>query len=192
LRHGGRALRVAHADPDRQGLALPGRALRLALLAAAARLGARDAGAARSRLGRGPRAARGRRLAASRARSRARVLRDAVRAAAAPAAEAGCPVIGGAREEIRAGADPGDLVARLQEELRTLRQPRLRRVLNATGVVVHTNLGRAPLAPEAIAQIVDVARGYSNLELDLRDGVRGSRQDHVAPLLRRLTGAEAA
>ncbi|HZR93295.1 MAG TPA: L-seryl-tRNA(Sec) selenium transferase [Gaiellaceae bacterium] len=108
------------------------------------------------------------------------------------AVDAARAVIGRAREEIRAGADPGDLVARLQEELRTLRQPRLRRVLNATGVVVHTNLGRAPLAPEAIAQIVDVARGYSNLELDLRDGVRGSRQDHVAPLLRRLTGAEAA
>jgi L-seryl-tRNA(Ser) seleniumtransferase len=59
-------------------------------------------------------------------------------------------------------------------------------------VIVHTNLGRAPLAEEALAQVVEAARGYSNLELDLRDGVRGSRQDHVAPILRRLTGAEAA
>jgi L-seryl-tRNA(Ser) seleniumtransferase len=96
-----------------------------------------------------------------------------------------------AREEIRAGADPGDLAGRLQEELRAARAPSLRRVLNATGVIVHTNLGRAPLAQEALAQVLDSARGYSNLELDLDEGARGSRQDHVAPLLRRLTGAEA-
>src|SRR5881394_780910 len=101
-------------------------------------------------------------------------------------------VIDRAREEIRAGVDPGDLAARLQDELRSARVPSLRRVLNATGVVVHTNLGRAPLAPEALAQVVETARGYSNLELDLSSGARGSRQDHVAPLLRRLTGAEAA
>ncbi|MGZ4389693.1 MAG: L-seryl-tRNA(Sec) selenium transferase, partial [Gaiellaceae bacterium] len=55
-----------------------------------------------------------------------------------------------------------------------------------------TNLGRAPLAEEALACVVETARGYSNLELDLRDGVRGSRQDHCAALLRRLSGAEAA
>jgi L-seryl-tRNA(Ser) seleniumtransferase len=97
-----------------------------------------------------------------------------------------------ARDELRAGADPGDLAARLDAELRSVRTPSLRRVLNATGVIVHTNLGRAPLAETAIAQIVETARGYSNLELDLRDGTRGSRQDHTAALLRRLTGAEAA
>jgi L-seryl-tRNA(Ser) seleniumtransferase len=101
-------------------------------------------------------------------------------------------VIDRARDEIRAGADPGDLGARLREELEALRRPSLRRVLNATGVIVHTNLGRAPLADAAIEQVVVTARGYSNLELDLRDGTRGSRQDHVAALLRRLTGAEAA
>jgi L-seryl-tRNA(Ser) seleniumtransferase len=101
-------------------------------------------------------------------------------------------VLDRAREEIRAGADPGDLAERLVDELRAVRTPSLRRVLNATGVIVHTNLGRAPLAEEAIAQVVETARGYSNLELDLRDGARGSRQDHVAPLLRRLTGADAA
>ena len=101
-------------------------------------------------------------------------------------------VLDRAREEIRAGADPGDLEARVREELTATRAPSLRRVLNATGVILHTNLGRAPLAEEALAQVVEAARGYSNLELDLREGSRGSRQDHVAAILRRLTGAEAA
>lgn len=101
-------------------------------------------------------------------------------------------VIDRAREEIRAGLDPGDLDARLTAEIVAIRRPSLRRVLNATGVIVHTNLGRAPLAEEAIARVVETARGYSNLELDLSSGTRGSRQDHTAALLRRLTGAEAA
>jgi L-seryl-tRNA(Ser) seleniumtransferase len=108
------------------------------------------------------------------------------------AVDAARTVLERAREEIRAGADPGDLAARLREELSSARAPSLRRVLNATGVIVHTNLGRAPLADEALAQVVEAARGYSNLELDLRQGSRGSRQDHVAAILRRLTGAEAA
>ena len=108
------------------------------------------------------------------------------------AVEAARTVIDRAREEIRGGVDPGDLAERLQRELRAARTPSLRRVLNATGVIVHTNLGRAPLAEEALAQVVESARGYSNLELDLSSGTRGSRQDHVAALLRRLTGAEAA
>src|SRR5204862_53159 len=97
-----------------------------------------------------------------------------------------------AREEIRAGADAGDLPARLRAELADARQPRLQGVLNATGVVVHTNLGRAPLAEEAVERVAEVARGYSNLEYDLVEGARGSRQDHVAAVLSRLTGAEAA
>jgi L-seryl-tRNA(Ser) seleniumtransferase len=108
------------------------------------------------------------------------------------AVDAARTVIERAREEIRAGADPGDLAARLREELAAVRRPRLRRVLNATGIVVHTNLGRAPLAEEALARVAEVARGYSNLEFDLAAGVRGSRQDHAAAILRRLTGAEAA
>ena len=108
------------------------------------------------------------------------------------AVDAARTVIERAREEIQAGADPGDLAARMREELADTRQPRLRRVLNATGVVVHTNLGRAPLAEEALARVVEVGRSYSNLEFDLTEGVRGSRQDHVAAILRRLTGAEAA
>jgi L-seryl-tRNA(Ser) seleniumtransferase len=108
------------------------------------------------------------------------------------AVDAARTVLERAREEIRAGVDPGDLAERLTAELRSVRTPSLRRVLNATGVIIHTNLGRAPLAEEAIAQVVETARGYSNLELDLTEGTRGSRQDHVAALLRRLTGAEAA
>jgi L-seryl-tRNA(Ser) seleniumtransferase len=97
-----------------------------------------------------------------------------------------------AREEIRAGADPGDLRARLGDALAAARRPSLRRVLNATGVIVHTNLGRAPLADAALDLVQETARGYSNLEYDLSTGSRGSRQDHVASILRRLTGAEAA
>jgi L-seryl-tRNA(Ser) seleniumtransferase len=97
-----------------------------------------------------------------------------------------------AREEIRAGADPGDLVARVERELAAARKARLRGAINATGVIVHTNLGRAPLAVSALEHVAAVARGYSNLEYDLGSGSRGSRQDHVAPILRRLTGAEAA
>jgi L-seryl-tRNA(Ser) seleniumtransferase len=97
-----------------------------------------------------------------------------------------------AREEIRAGAEPGDVAERAVAELGRLRRPHLRRVLNATGVIVHTNLGRAPLAAAALERVHEVGGGYSNLEYDLDEGARGSRQDHCADLLRRLTGAEAA
>ena len=71
-------------------------------------------------------------------------------------------------------------------------RPSLRRVINATGVVLHTNLGRAPLAPEAARAAYEVSAGYCNLEMDLESGKRGSRYDHVASLLRDLTGAEDA
>jgi L-seryl-tRNA(Ser) seleniumtransferase len=93
------------------------------------------------------------------------------------------------RDELLAGAsDEVDLVARARERLR----PSLRRVLNATGVVVHTNLGRAPLSTAARAAVTDAAEGYSNLELDLATGERGSRHAHVDCVLREVTGAEAA
>jgi L-seryl-tRNA(Ser) seleniumtransferase len=92
------------------------------------------------------------------------------------------------RDELLAGAtDDVDLVARAGRRLR----PQLRRVLNATGVVVHTNLGRAPLAAQARAAVARAAEGYSNLELDLVAGARGSRHAHVESLLCELTGAEA-
>jgi L-seryl-tRNA(Ser) seleniumtransferase len=97
-----------------------------------------------------------------------------------------------AREEIRAGHDPGDLGERALRELAAARAPSLRRALNATGVIVHTNLGRAPLPEAALERALEVGRSYSNLEYDLSAGSRGSRQDHVASILRRLTGAEAA
>jgi len=93
------------------------------------------------------------------------------------------------RGELLGGADDDvDLVVRARVRLR----PRLQRVLNATGVVVHTNLGRAPLAAQAQEAVARVAAGYSNLELDLASGERGSRHDHVEELLRELTGAQAA
>ncbi len=71
-------------------------------------------------------------------------------------------------------------------------QMSLRRVINATGVVLHTNLGRAPLADVAIGAIEEVAQGFSNLEYDLETGQRGSRYSHCVDVLRRLTGAEDA
>ncbi len=70
--------------------------------------------------------------------------------------------------------------------------PSLRPVFNATGIVLHTNLGRAPLAPAAIAAVAEIAGGYSNLEYDLEGGRRGSRYTHCVSLLRELTGAEDA
>ncbi|MBA3736890.1 MAG: L-seryl-tRNA(Sec) selenium transferase [Actinobacteria bacterium] len=107
------------------------------------------------------------------------------------AVEAARRVLARAREEIKAGGRPGDLAERLREELDSARAPHLRRVVNATGVIVHTNLGRAPLAEAALDRIRDIARGYSNLEYDIAAGGRGSRQDHVTKMLQRLTGAEA-
>lgn len=71
-------------------------------------------------------------------------------------------------------------------------RPSLRRVINGTGVVLHTNLGRSLLAPAAARRVAEVAQSYSNLELDLETGERGSRYAHVESLLCRLTGAEAA
>jgi L-seryl-tRNA(Ser) seleniumtransferase len=108
------------------------------------------------------------------------------------AVDAARAVLARAREEIHAGVDPGDLEKRLHAELAAARSRTLRRVLNATGVIVHTNLGRAPLPAAALEHAVEAGRGYSNLEYDLAEGARGSRQDHVAAILRRLTGAEAA
>ena len=108
------------------------------------------------------------------------------------AVEAARKVVARAREQIKQGDDPGDLAALLQNELGAARTPHLRRIINATGVIVHTNLGRAPLAEAALDRVREIARGYSNLEYDLAAGGRGSRQEHVADSLRRLTGSEAA
>ena len=93
------------------------------------------------------------------------------------------------REELLAGENgEADLLARAADLL----EPSLRPVVNATGVILHTNLGRAPLAPSARAAVQRVAGGYSNLEYDAVTGERGSRRTHVESLLCELTGAEAA
>jgi len=77
-------------------------------------------------------------------------------------------------------------------QVQALQSPSLRLVINATGVILHTNLGRAPLSKESAMAMDAVARGYSNLEFDLDSGTRGSRQVHIESLLCQLTGAEAA
>lgn len=98
--------------------------------------------------------------------------------------------------EAYAGYDRAQLFAlaltATPEIYRALRRPSLRQVLNATGVVLHTNLGRSPLAAAAAAAVQEAASGYCNLELDLATGKRGSRYDHVSALLCQLTGAEDA
>lgn len=100
------------------------------------------------------------------------------------------------RSEIRGGsleipAAP-IVVERAGQWLASLLEPTLRPVINATGVIIHTNLGRAPLPAAALAAIHDVAAGYSTLEYDLAAGQRGSRAVHAEQLLTRLTGTEAA
>jgi L-seryl-tRNA(Ser) seleniumtransferase len=81
---------------------------------------------------------------------------------------------------------------RARGHLDALASPSLRKVVNATGVIIHTNLGRAPLAADARAAVARASAGYSNLELDLASGERGSRHDHIEDLLCELTGAQAA
>lgn len=101
-----------------------------------------------------------------------------------------------ARQQIVEGGSsvPGDaiLIGAAHETLADWLHPTLRRVINATGVIVHTNLGRAPLSDEALDAIQSVGGGYSTLEYDLSSGERGSRSTHAEALLQRLTGAEAA
>ncbi|HHW15142.1 MAG TPA: L-seryl-tRNA(Sec) selenium transferase [Firmicutes bacterium] len=100
------------------------------------------------------------------------------------------------REAVRQGQKPpatlkewdGLLLARLE---RRLKAHNLRRVVNATGIILHTNLGRAVLAPSARTALAEIGEGYSNLEFDLESGERGSRHAHVAGLLAEITGAEA-
>jgi L-seryl-tRNA(Ser) seleniumtransferase len=101
-----------------------------------------------------------------------------------------------ARARILDGApaipDLAALLDRAEALIAARTTPSLRRVINATGVVLHTGLGRAPLSAEAMAAVAECAAGYCNLEYDLATGTRGRRVDHVAALLCELTGAEAA
>ena len=86
--------------------------------------------------------------------------------------------------------DETALLQDLREALLAAANPSLRRVVNATGVVIHTNLGRAPLGEACLAQLLEVASRYNTLEYDLARGARGSRQDHLEAVLQQLTGAE--
>ena len=106
------------------------------------------------------------------------------------------------RRELGEGVDPEPLprdvedpqlyAGGVEERLRVSATPSLRAVINGTGVILHTNLGRAPLADSALDAMASVARGYANLEYDLEAGSRGSRYDHCTALLRELTGAGGA
>lgn len=97
-------------------------------------------------------------------------------------------IIAGQRVEVEENAVEGEIRRRL--EVRT--KMKLKPLVNATGVVVHTNLGRSPLAQEAIEAVASIARSYSNLEYDLSKGSRGHRGDHAEWLLEQITGAESA
>jgi len=108
-------------------------------------------------------------------------------------------VVDAVRESLEAARNATD-VARTEQQwidaigaaVRDSSRPSLRRVINATGVVIHTNLGRAPLAASAIRAIEQAAEGFTNLEYDTATGQRGSRYTHCVGLLRQLTGAEDA
>ncbi|MCC7208368.1 MAG: L-seryl-tRNA(Sec) selenium transferase, partial [Anaerolineae bacterium] len=100
-----------------------------------------------------------------------------------------------ARQWIRDGGSLppyGELLHAAETMLRAQFAPTLRPVINATGVIVHTNLGRAPLSESAQSAMLAVAAGYSTLEYDLESGERGRRDDHAETLLKLVTGAEAA
>src|SRR5262252_10016204 len=107
---------------------------------------------------------------------------------------------GALRERLGSGAiaavtvaDAVDAIERgVEARLRAAMRPSLVRVINATGVSVHTNLGRAPLSDAALARVQEVAGGYTNLEYDVAAGSRGRRDVHAEKLIARLTGAEAA
>ncbi len=88
--------------------------------------------------------------------------------------------------------DPAALEARVVADVEAMLAPSLRRVINATGVILHTNLGRAPLSADVAAQIAEISTHYSNLEYDIESGQRGKRDVHTASMLAELVGAEAA
>lgn len=105
-------------------------------------------------------------------------------------------VVEARRQEIRSGGrarlDVASIALDVREALHERARPLLRRVINATGIVLHTGLGRAPLAEEAVQAIAELAGGYCNLEFDLASGERGDRHAHVRQVLCELTGAEDA
>lgn len=115
----------------------------------------------------------------------------------APVLEAARAVLSALRESVRSGArdtlpDIDEIAQSVAQYAEDAARPSLVRVVNATGVVLHTNLGRSPLSQSAIDQIAETSRGYSTLELSLQSGQRSIRHAHVAALLTELTGAEDA
>jgi len=98
--------------------------------------------------------------------------------------------INSAREKILKGEDAGNLVEKAKETLETINKPSLKPIINATGVILHTNIGRAPLGEKVVAEVAKVLNGYSNLEFNLETGKRGKRNAHLAGLLKYITGAE--
>lgn len=102
------------------------------------------------------------------------------------------------RTEVKRAADAtivppvADLAERIARRILREEQPKLRSVINATGILLHTGLGRAPLAEEAVEEMALIARGYASVEMDLETGLRSHRMDAVAGQLARLTGAESA
>ncbi|MGV8057223.1 MAG: L-seryl-tRNA(Sec) selenium transferase [Smithellaceae bacterium] len=93
-------------------------------------------------------------------------------------------------EKVQSGIDATSVAQIVEKKIKALHHHRLRRVINATGVILHTNLGRAPLCDEALQRILETGGGYSNLEFDLERGERGTRYDHVREIICTLTGAE--
>ena len=114
---------------------------------------------------------------------------DALRGAAS---EMRTAIAGGGHGRLGAEAATARIETDAAAQLRSVFRSLLRPVINATGVIVHTNLGRAPLAAAAIARVAGIASGYASLEYDLARGTRGRRDVHAETLLCRLTGAEAA
>ncbi|MFT3692218.1 MAG: L-seryl-tRNA(Sec) selenium transferase [Kofleriaceae bacterium] len=107
------------------------------------------------------------------------------------AVEAARRTIAQARQRLIAGGEAAISISNVTALAKSLAQP-LQRVINATGVILHTNLGRAPIAEQAVAAIDAIGRSYANVEYDLASGERGSRHDHLRALLQELTGAEDA
>lgn len=92
--------------------------------------------------------------------------------------------------EQKISVDWPEIIENIKMNLRTLGGRHLRKVYNASGVIIHTNLGRAPFSPEMLHDSFEVLQGYSNLEFNLESGARGSRNDHASSILKFLTGAE--
>ena len=96
------------------------------------------------------------------------------------------------QEELERDSIKDEVIKRLQQRVEESARGTLEKVINGTGVVLHTNLGRAPMGERALRYMSAMATNYNNLEMDLKRGERGSRYVHVEDILTRLTGAEAA